>query len=75
MKKRKNPDWLLEFRLKAYNAWQQMVEPTWSSLNYPPIDYNDISYYSAPKKAPDSLDEIDPSVLKTYERLGIPLEE
>jgi len=52
-----------------------MVEPTWSSLNYPPIDYNDISYYSAPKKAPNSLDEIDPSILKTYERLGIPLEE
>jgi len=52
-----------------------MVEPTWSSLNYPPIDYNDISYYSAPKKAPNSLNEIDPSILKTYERLGIPLEE
>ena len=73
--KKEEPEWMLELRLKAYAKWQSMQEPDWADLNYPPIDYQDISYFSAPKKAPESLDEIDPSILKTYERLGIPLEE
>merc|ERR1711879_840557 len=74
-KKKNEPSWLLEFRLKAYKKWLKMEEPTWANLKYPQIDYNDISYYSAPKKALDSLDEVDPEILKTYEKLGIPLEE
>jgi Fe-S cluster assembly protein SufB len=74
-KKKEEPDWLLEFRLKAFNKWLNMEEPTWAHLKYPKIDYQDISYYSAPKKALDSLDEVDPEILKTYEKLGIPLEE
>ncbi len=74
-KKKNEPDWLLEFRLKAFNKWLNMEEPTWAHLKYPKIDYQDISYYSAPKKALDSLDEVDPEILKTYEKLGIPLEE
>ncbi len=74
-KKKNEPDWLLEFRLKAYKRWQKMEEPSWANLKYPMIDYQDISYFSAPKKALDSLDEVDPEILKTYEKLGIPLEE
>merc|ERR1711879_836171 len=74
-KKKNEPDWLLEFRLKAYKRWQKMEEPTWANLKYDKIDYQDIAYYSAPKKALDSLDEVDPEILKTYEKLGIPLEE
>lgn len=74
-KKKDEPQWLLDFRLKAYKKWQKMTEPDWTTLNYPTIDYQDISYFSAPKKALDSLDEIDPSILETYEKLGIPLEE
>ncbi len=74
-KKKNEPNWLLEFRLKAYNKWQKMEEPDWANLNYPKIDYQNISYFSAPKKALDSLDEVDPEILKTYEKLGIPLEE
>ncbi len=74
-KKKDEPDWLLEFRLKAFSKWLNMEEPTWAHLKYPKIDYQDISYYSAPKKALDSLDEVDPEILKTYEKLGIPLEE
>lgn len=73
--KKNEPKWLLEFRLKAFEKWQKMKEPTWANLRYPMIDYQDISYYSAPKKALDSLDEVDPEILKTYEKLGIPLEE
>jgi Fe-S cluster assembly protein SufB len=73
--KKEEPQWLLEFRLKAYDKWLTMKEPDWANLNINPIDYQDISYYSAPKKAPDSLDEIDPNILATYEKLGIPLEE
>ena len=73
--KKDEPDWLLEFRLKAYKKWLNMEEPSWANLKYPMIDYNDISYYSAPKKSLDSLDEVDPEILKTYEKLGIPLEE
>ena len=74
---KQEPAWLLEFRLKAYRAWLQMKEPTWHNLKIRPIDYQAISYYSAPKKKPElkSLDEVDPEVRKTFERLGIPLEE
>ncbi|MEM9290379.1 MAG: Fe-S cluster assembly protein SufB [Acidobacteriota bacterium] len=76
--KKKEPEWLLEWRLKAFRLWQKMEEPTWHNVNYSPIDYQAISYYSAPKSAsdgPKSLDEVDPELLRTYERLGIPLEE
>jgi Fe-S cluster assembly protein SufB len=73
--KKGEPEWMLEWRLKALRHWQQMQEPTWAHVHYPPIDYQSISYYAAPKKAPSSLDEVDPQILKTYERLGIPLEE
>lgn len=74
--KKKEPEWLLEWRLKAFHHWQTMVEPTWQNVKYPPIDYQDIIYYSAPKqKNLKSLDEVDPEILKTYEKLGIPLEE
>ena len=73
--KKDEPSWLLDFRLKAYAKWLKMEEPSWAHLNYPKIDYQDIAYYSAPKKALDSLDEVDPEILKTYAKLGIPLEE
>src|SRR4051812_26730167 len=75
---RKNePEWLLEWRLKAYRHWLTMEEPSWAKLGYPAIDYQDAYYYSAPKVAskPKSLDEVDPELLKTYEKLGIPLKE
>jgi len=68
------PHWLLEMRLKAYNKWLAMDEPSWANLSYPKIDYQKIRYYSAPKNI-SSLDEVDAEILKTYERLGIPLEE
>ena len=74
-KKKNEPKWLLDFRLKAYAKWLNMEEPDWAGLKYDKIDYQDISYFSAPRKAPDSLDEIDPKILETYEKLGIPLEE
>ncbi len=73
--KKNEPQWLLDFRLKAYAKWLKMDEPNWAGLKYERIDYQDIAYYSAPKKALDSLDEVDPEILKTYEKLGIPLEE
>jgi Fe-S cluster assembly protein SufB len=76
--KKKEPPFLLDWRLKAYRHWQSMQVPEWSSVHYPPIDYNAISYYSSPKSrkdAPASLEEIDPKLLETYEKLGIPLEE
>ncbi|HYQ71021.1 MAG TPA: Fe-S cluster assembly protein SufB, partial [Gammaproteobacteria bacterium] len=63
------PDWMLERRLQAYRHWQTMTEPDWAHLRHPPIDFNGISYYSAPKRdkdAPQSLDEIDPQLLETY---------
>ena len=68
------PEWLLEWRLRAYSAWLGMVEPDWALLNYPKIDYQDSYYYAAPKKkaGPASLDEVDPELLKMYEKLGIP---
>jgi Fe-S cluster assembly protein SufB len=71
------PEWLLEFRLKALRAWTEMREPRWHNLKFNPIDYQAISYYSAPKKKPElkSMDEVDPEVKRTFERLGIPLEE
>ena len=70
------PKWLLNWRLKAYKHWLKMKEPTWSNIKYDPIDYQAISYYSAPrKKSAGSLDEIDPEILETYTKLGIPLDE
>ena len=75
--KKEEPAFMLEFRLKAYRKWLEMPEPDWSNVNYPKIDYQNISYYSAPKKKAtlNSLDEVDPEVLKTFEKLGIPLDE
>ncbi len=73
--KKNEPSWLLEFRLKAYKKWLTMPEPNWANLEYKTINYQDISYYSAPKKPLNSLDEVDPEILKTYQRLGISLEE
>jgi len=76
---RKNePEWLLDWRLKAYRHWLTMKEPHWANVKYPPIDYQDIYYYAAPKTLkdrPKSLDEVDPELLRTYEKLGIPLRE
>lgn len=75
--KKGEPQFMLDFRLKAFQAWKEMQEPDWANIGHPPIDYQDICYYSAPKKKPklNSLDEVDPEVLRTFERLGIPLEE
>ena len=75
--KKGEPEWLLEFRLQAYRYWQQLKEPTWAKLSYDKIDYQDLYYYSAPKQkvAPKSLAEVDPKLLSTYEKLGIPLKE
>lgn len=75
--KKNEPEFLLRFRLKAYERWLQMKEPTWMNVSYPPINYQNISYYSAPKNKAqlNSLNEVDPEVLKTFERLGIPLDE
>lgn len=75
--KKNEPLFMLEFRLKAFRKWLEMKEPTWAAVKYPPIDYQDITYYSAPKKKQtlESLDELDPEILKTFERLGIPLDE
>ncbi len=72
------PEWMLEWRLKSYSAWLEMEEPDWAHVDYPKIDYQSISYYSAPKSMkdkPQSLDEVDPELLRTYEKLGIPLHE
>src|SRR3984885_9244687 len=75
--KKGEPAWLTEWRLDAYKRWLTMQEPTWARVDYPKIDYQDLYYYAAPKMngAPKSLDEIDPEILKTYEKLGIPLRE
>ena len=75
--KKNEPIWLLDFRLKAYRHWLTMKEPTWAKVSYPPIDYQDIYYYAAPKtsEGPKSLDEVDPELLKTYDKLGVPLRE
>ena len=75
--KKNEPAWMLEWRLDAYRRWLTMTEPQWARVDYPKIDYQDLYYYSAPKprKQLSSLDEIDPEILKTYEKLGIPLRE
>src|SRR5215475_7273877 len=73
--KKSEPEWMLAWRLDAYKRWLTMREPKWAKVDYGPIDYQNIYYYAAPKKAPKSLDEIDPEILKTYEKLGIPLRE
>ncbi|MFG6667577.1 Fe-S cluster assembly protein SufB [Halomonas sp. HNIBRBA4712] len=76
--KKGEPEWMLEWRLDAYRQWLKMKEPSWAHLDYPPIDYQAISYFSAPKRPedrPQSLDEVDPKLLETYEKLGIPLHE
>ncbi|MCP5207665.1 MAG: Fe-S cluster assembly protein SufB [Hahellaceae bacterium] len=75
---KKEPEWLLEWRLKAYQFWKTQEEPKWAHVDYPPVDTNEISYYSAPKSQkdkPQSLDDVDPELLRTYEKLGIPLHE
>jgi len=75
--KKREPEWMLEWRLKAFERWLTMDEPTWARVHYPKIDFQAISYYAAPKSlsGPKSLDEVDPEILKTYEKLGIPLKE
>jgi Fe-S cluster assembly protein SufB len=73
--RKREPAWLLDWRLRAYRAWTKMEEPRWANVRYGPIDYQDIVYYSAPKKKLTSLDEVDPEILQTFEKLGIPLEE
>ncbi len=75
--KKNEPEFMLEFRLKAYRQWLKMEEPNWAAVGYPPIDYQSIVYYSAPKqtKKLDSLEEVDPTLLETFEKLGIPLSE
>jgi len=76
--KKEEPQWLLDWRLKAYRRWLKMVDPSWAKVDYPAIDYQAISYFSAPKSkddAPKSLDEVDPKLLETYDKLGIPLHE
>jgi len=75
--KKQEPEWMLEWRLKAFRHWLTLEEPDWSSVDHPPIDYQAISYYAAPKQkeGPKSLDEVDPELLRTYEKLGIPIDE
>ena len=76
--KKNEPEWMLSWRLQAYKRWQTMQEPTWANINFPKIDYQDIYYYSAPKgfeNKPKSLDEVDPKLIETYNKLGIPLKE
>ncbi len=76
-KKKNEPDFMLEFRLKAYRHWLTMKEPAWQNVSYPPINYQDIIYYAAPKKKKElkSLDEVDPEIRRTFEKLGIPIDE
>src|SRR5262252_3021512 len=76
--KKNEPEWMLEWRLRAYRQWLRMKEPTWANVHYPPIDYEAIRYYSAPKgvsKEGRSVADVDPELLRTYEKLGIPLKE
>jgi Fe-S cluster assembly protein SufB len=75
--KKQEPEWMLDWRLKAYRRWLSMPEPHWPNVKYAAIDYQALSYYSAPKKSKplQSLEEVDPEILRTYERLGIPLNE
>src|SRR6195952_4754437 len=74
---KQEPEWMLAWRLKAYAAWLKREEPDWARVDHPPIDYQDLHYYAAPKRkaGPKSLDEVDPELLKMYEKLGIPLKE
>ena len=72
---KKEPKWLLEFRLKAYRRWKVLKQPEWANLDIAPIDFQAISYYSAPKEGPKSYDDVDPAIKKDFERLGIPLGE
>src|SRR5262245_27135639 len=74
--KKGEPEWLLDWRLKAYRTWLTMKEPTWGNIKYGPIDYQSIIYYAAPKQRPalQSLDQVDPEIRRTFEKLGIPLE-
>lgn len=73
--KKNEPEWMLNIRLRAFRHWLKMTEPNWAKIGYPAIDYQDIIYYSAPKPKLNSLDEVDPEILKTFEKLGIPLDE
>src|SRR6188472_3057911 len=75
--KKNEPDWMLQWRLEAYQRWLTLVEPDWARVHYPKIDFQDLYYYAAPKSqsGPKSLDEVDPELLKVYEKLGIPLKE
>ncbi|MDN5937239.1 MAG: Fe-S cluster assembly protein SufB, partial [Salinisphaera sp.] len=76
--KKQEPEWMTDWRLEAFRGWQKMQTPRWAHVHYPPIDFQAISYYSAPKSAkdrPNSLDEVDPKLLETYNKLGIPLKE
>lgn len=76
--KKREPEWLLQWRLRAFKRWLSMEEPDWARVSYPPIDYQDLHYYAAPKsnaERPKNLDEVDPELLRTYEKLGIPLAE
>jgi Fe-S cluster assembly protein SufB len=75
--KKEEPEWMLDFRLEGYRKWQAMAEPKWAHLNYPEPDFQDLSYYAAPKNTPkyNSLDEVDPEILETFEKLGVPIEE
>ncbi len=77
-RKKNEPKWMLEWRLKAFSKWKKMKDPSWANINFPKIDYQDIYYYASPKgfdEKPKSLDEVDPKLLETYEKLGIPLKE
>ena len=80
--KKEEPQWMLDWRMRAYKHWEkihkQQKEPTWAKVNYPPIDYQDIYYYAAPKsmtETPKSLDDVDPEMLETFDKLGIPINE
>src|SRR6478672_6555322 len=74
--KKGEPDWMLQYRLKAYRFWQTMEEPhSWPHITYPPIDYQKTIYYSAPKRKKKSFDEVDPELLAVYEKLGVPMSE
>src|SRR3954468_18869461 len=75
--KKNEPGWMLDYRLRAYRMWLKMTEPKWANVKYQPIDYQSISYYAAPKGKPKykSLDEVDPKLLETFEKLGIPISE
>ncbi|MCY4026149.1 MAG: Fe-S cluster assembly protein SufB, partial [Acidobacteria bacterium] len=75
--KKGEPEWLLEWRLKAFRVWQTMTEPKWHNVHFPPVDFQDIIYYSAPKQKPklESLDDLDPEIKATFDKLGVPIEE